>query len=118
MPEHPCGDGPPRPPRAADGGEPFRAGHFAEPLDLADRDGESEVAAGPYVRAAQRHQQVDVGAPPADSLEREQRGPRALVVERVQRVDLEGAADDRLREGANVRGLLPTESHTLQLIVG
>src|SRR5207249_1820370 len=67
VPEHARRDGSPRPPWPGQALDPRRIRQRAQALHLAKRANECEIAAGPHIRAAERHQEIDVRAPRADS---------------------------------------------------
>jgi hypothetical protein len=95
MPEDTRGDRSPGTPRARDATDAIGARQRAQPLDLADRGDEREVARGPDVGAPERHQQIDVRGPRADALQLDQLRARAVVVHFGEAGRVELARDDR-----------------------
>jgi hypothetical protein len=118
MPQHTGRDGAPRAPRSGDATDALRVWKRSHPLDLAHRCHQRQVAVGPDVGPAERHQQVDVRGPRADASQPDQRGPRVFIIERRERVGVELARDDRLRELFDVAALLPSESSAAQVGLG
>src|SRR5947209_20455203 len=83
LPEQAGGNGPPRPPLFSQ----LTQLDFAEPVAseaFADRDLQSEIVGRPDVRAAERKDEVDLGAPAADSLKGNQFRERILVGDRLK----------------------------------
>ena len=76
--------------------------------------GEREVADRPDVRAAQRHQVVDVGAPRPDAAQREQRRAPGVVVAARDAGEREAAVQHGRGERVAVRGLLAREAEPVQ----
>src|SRR5256712_4786014 len=85
-------------------------GHHTQPLHLAQRADQGEVAARPDVRPAQGHEQVDVGAPRADAFLFNELEADRLVLERAEAGRIELAVHDRARERTDVASFLPAEA--------
>ncbi|HEY7624997.1 MAG TPA: hypothetical protein VIA63_08245 [Candidatus Limnocylindria bacterium] len=106
MPQEPRGDGAPGTPGARDAIDPPRIRRGAHSLHLAQRSDEREITARPHVGAAERHQQVDVGAPRSYPLQRNELRTRLVVVHLREPLGVESAFDDGPRELVDVRALL------------
>ena len=68
-----------------------------------------QIAGGPGVGPTQRHQQIDVRRPPADAHHFRQRRPHRIVVQRVERVQVQAAGEDRAGQLATIARLLAAE---------
>ena len=110
MPQQTCRNGAPRTPRAGDAADAIEVRERAHPLHLAHRGHEREVAARPHVGASERHQQIDVGGPRPDALERDQRGTGLVVVELGETIGIEPALHDRDGQFTYVVALLFREA--------
>ena len=77
---------------------------------MARGDRQRQVTGGPGVGPAQRHQQVDVRRPPADAHDFGQFGVNSMIVERVERIQVQLAGEDRGGQLAAVARLLAAEA--------
>ncbi len=75
-----------------------------------DRELQAEIGGGPDIRPPEREDQVHLGAPPPDPLQRQQRRLGALVVGLGEPGEVEFAAADLFGETAGVTRLLPAEA--------
>jgi hypothetical protein len=114
MPEHARCDRSPGTPRVRDTAKAIRTRDGTHPLDLADRGGEREIAHRPDVAPAERHQEIDVSGPRADTPQLDQLRACAVVIQIDEAVWIKLARDDRLRQPTHIRRLLPRESGALQ----
>jgi hypothetical protein len=91
---------------------------FARPPGEAETfgDGElqAEIGGRPDVGAAEREDQIDLGAPPPDPLERYQRRPGLVVRHPGKRGEIEPPARHRIGETARIGNFLPAEAAALQ----
>src|SRR5690349_7906523 len=82
LPKEAGGDRTPRPPGLAEPAQ-LRLGRApGEPEAFAGGDLQAEIGGGPDIGAPESEDQIDLGAPPADALERAEGGLRRLVVGR------------------------------------
>jgi hypothetical protein len=79
MPQDAGRDGAPGTPAVRDAADPLETRRRSHPLYLAKRSDEREVAVRPDVGAAERHQEIDVCGPGADTVELDQCGVCVVV---------------------------------------
>jgi len=115
MPQHARGDRSPRTPGARDAADSSVVRQRAQAFDFAHRGDESEIAGGPDIGAPEGHQEIDVRGPCTDASELDERGSRLVIVERRERVGIEFARDDGLRDVSDVGAFLPSESGATQI---
>jgi hypothetical protein len=77
---------------------------------LPDRNLQTEIGGGPNIRPSQRKEQVDFGAPPPDTSDRQELGERGLVIRRGKPNEIERAAGDHLGEMARISHFLSAEA--------
>src|SRR5713226_3501763 len=110
MPQYTRRDRSPRFPGFADLIEFLRSGARLQSLDVPRRNRQREVSGGPNVGPPKHHQQINVRRPAADSLDLEKLRPDRVVIDLSQSIQVEPAFDQRAREFASVRSLLPAEA--------
>src|SRR5580704_9669065 len=118
MPEKTGGDGAPWLPGCAHLLELFGRRALAKMLYLLHGGCESEIAHGPDVRAAQRAEQINVRSPSADALQGDQFFARMIVMQVVERLQIELAALDGIGEESRVVRLLAAEAEPAHLYLG
>ena len=74
------------------------------------RNLQTEIGGGPNIRPSQRKEQIDFGAPPSDTSNRQELGERSLVIRRGKPNEIERAAGDHLGEMARISHFLSAEA--------
>ena len=112
MPEDTGRHGTPRRPRPGHAAEFLLRGATTHPLDLLRRLRQREIADWPDVGPTQRHQQVEVRRPRSDARDLQELLVPGAVVKPLDIAERQAPIDNRAREAATVRRLLPCETVT------
>ena len=107
MPEEPRGGGPVRPPRFRATGQRKGGWPCAKPPEAADRLKERQIRRREHITTAQREEQVALGGPGPDTMERVQRVNGLRIGQRVDPVEVELPRFELTGERGEVRRFLP-----------
>ena len=110
LPEQAGRDRAPRCPTIADLAQLALAGPLGEAEAVGDRELQAEIGGRPDVAAAEREDQIDLGAPAADPLEADQLGQHRRDAGRLEPGEIEGAADYRRGQPAGIIHFMPAEA--------
>ena len=92
------------------------SGRCFRPSAMRDRLLDREVARGPGVGVAEAEQQINVGGPGADAVQRGQRGMRLVGLHRGDRVEVDMALRDRLADRLDRLDLGVRKAEPLELV--
>src|SRR6188768_3183499 len=105
-----------RTPGLADFQDPRRGRHLLEAVLDLDRFADAEVAAGEDVGALQVEEQEHLGGPAAEAADGDDLLDHLLVIQLLEPVELELAAEDVAGEVADVFGLAAGEAAAAQVL--